>query len=168
MSPSSAELTFQALESRIARLEDERAIERLKQDYAACCDAGYDLDGLCALFAPDARWIANGYGDFIGHDQIRAYFEQLAPTVAQVLHYVTSPRIDVAPDGCTARGRFYLLCLCRSSRPDAPSLIDPVVILGTYDDRFIKIDGRWLFQELRVDVLYTKRLKGSIAPVRPT
>lgn len=167
MSANDTESRLQALEARMAVLEDERAIGRLKQDYAACCDAGYDLDGLRALFAPDGRWVANGYGEFNGPTRIRAYFEELAPTVAQVLHYITSPRVDVAPDGRTARGRFYLLCLCRSSRPDDRSLIDPVVILGAYDDSFVKLEGRWLFQELRVNVQYSKRLKNPAQPSRP-
>ncbi|MES2481097.1 MAG: nuclear transport factor 2 family protein [Pseudomonadota bacterium] len=146
------------LEQRVGRIEDVSAITSLKYRYAAFCDAGYDLDGLCSIFVPDGRWAANGYGDFTGHAQIRAYFAELAKTVADVLHYVTSPRIDLAQDGQSATGRFYLLCLCRSLRRDDPSIADPVVIAGTYEDQFVKIDGRWFFKELVVNVRYSKRI----------
>lgn len=146
------------LEDRVRRLEDVAAITALKYQYAAYCDAGYDLDGLCSVFVPDGRWAANGYGDFIGHAEIRAYFAQLSTTVVEVLHYVTSPRIELAEDGQSATGRFYLLCLCKSKRRHAPAIADPVVISGTYEDQFVKIDGRWLFRELVVNVRYSKRI----------
>ena len=158
MKPDNEALT---LEQRVGRIEDVQAIKTLKYQYAAFCDAGYDLDGLCSVFVPEGRWAANGYGDFRGHAAIRAYFEQLSTTVTDVLHYVTSPRIEVAQDGYSAKGRFYLLCLCKSRRRDDPSVADPVVILGTYQDQFVKVDGRWFFQELVVDVRYSKRLRES-------
>lgn len=146
------------LEQRLGRIEDVSAIKALKYRYAAFCDAGYDLDGLCSVFVPDGRWAANGYGDFKGHAEIRAYFAELSKMVVDVLHYVTSPRIEVADDGRSATGRFYLLCLCKSRRRDAPSIADPVVIAGTYADQFVKVDGRWFFHELVVDVRYSKRI----------
>jgi hypothetical protein len=154
------------LEQRVGRIEDVSAITSLKYRYAAFCDAGYDLDGLCSIFTPDGRWAANGYGDYRGHAEIRAYFAGLAPTVVDVLHYVTSPRIDLAQDGQSATGQFYLLCLCRSRRKDDPTIADPVVIAGTYQDQFVKIDGRWFFKELVVDVRYSKRIPvgGGLKP----
>ncbi len=146
------------LEQRVARIEDVSAITSLKYRYAAFCDAGYDLDGLCSVFAPEGRWAANGYGDFKGRAEIRAHFAKLATTVVEVLHYVTSPRVDVAVDGQSATGLFYLLCLCRSRRKNDPSIADPVIVAGTYEDQFIKVDGRWLFRELVVNVRYSKRI----------
>ena len=146
------------LEDRVRRLEDVAAITTLKYQYAAFCDAGYDLDGLCSIFVSDGRWAANGYGDFNGHAEIRSYFAQLSTTVVEVLHYITSPRIEVAEGGQSATGRFYLLCLCKSRRRNAPTIADPIVIAGTYDDHFVKIDGRWLFRELVVNVRYSKRI----------
>ena len=150
------------LEERVGRLEDVTAIATLKYRYAAFCDAGYDLDGLCSVFVPDGRWAANGYGDFKGHAEIRAYFAKLSTTVVEVLHYVTSPRIELAEDGQSATGRFYLLCLCKSRRRHVPAIADPVVIAGTYEDQFVKIDGRWLFRELVVNVRYSKRIPVGI------
>lgn len=148
-----------SVERRLGRHDDAREIETLKYRYAAFCDAGYDLDGLCSLFAADGRWAANGYGDFVGHDAIRAFFKTMASSVEEVLHYVTSPRIDIAEDGLSATGQFYLLCVCKSRRAKEPEVSDPVLICGTYDDTFVKVDGRWLFKELRVDEQYAKRFR---------
>ena len=149
------------LEQRVGRLEDVHAIKTLKYQYAAFCDAGYDLDGLCSVFVPDGRWAASGHGDFRGHAEIREYFTRLSTMVVDVLHYVTSPSIDVAEDRQSATGRFYLLCLCKQRRRDVPSIADPVVIIGTYEDQFVKVNGRWFFRELVVDVRFSKRIRAG-------
>ena len=137
-----------------------RAIEELKYQYAAYCDSGYDLEGLRSIFIeglrsifiPDGRWIANGFGAFTGHEEICRFFAELTTTVVQVLHYVTGPRIVVADDGQRAAGRFYLLCLSKSRRREDPSVVDSVATLGTYEDQFVKREGRWLFEEMKVNV----------------
>ena len=145
-------------EQRLRRLEDARAIEELKYKYAEYCDTGYDLDGFRSIFSTDARWSANGFGDFTGHDAICEFFSELAPTIVSVLHYVTSPRISIDESGDTASGRFYLLCLSRSRSRKDPTKIDFVATLGTYADRFVRIDGRWLLKEVIVDVKHVTRL----------
>lgn len=148
-----------SVELRLARQNDLHEIETLKYRYAAYCDAGYDLDGLCSLFVQDGRWAAEGYGDFTGHQAIREFFSQMAQSVTDVLHFVTSPRIDIADDGLSATGRFYLMCVCKSRRRKEPEAIDPVLIFGTYSDRFRKVDGRWFFEELLVEERYSKRFR---------
>jgi hypothetical protein len=158
----SSEERGSSLEQRVSRLEDVLAIQTLKYQYAAYCDSGYDLDGLCSIFVPDGRWVAKGYGDYVGHAQIRDYFAELSKTVADVLHYVTSPRIQIADDSQSATGRFYLLCLCKQRRREDPAVTYPVIIVGTYDDQFVKSDGRWLFRELRVDVRFASRIRSSV------
>lgn len=144
---------------RLQRIEDERAIERLKQDYADACDRNYDLDRLSAVFTPNALWSSNGYGDFTGHAQIRTFFAGMATQVVEAMHYISSPRIDIDAGGQRARAQFYLLCLCRSRHPKDAQRIDPVVIVGRYDDRLVKVDGRWLFESMRVEVRSTRRLR---------
>ncbi len=147
-----------SVEERLSRLEDVLAIETLKYKYAAFCDSGYDLDGLCSVFIPEGRWAADGYGDYTGHAEIRQFFAGLSATVTDVLHYVTSPRIKISDDGQSATGEFYLLCLCKSRRKDNPSVADPVIILGTYEDQFVKTEGGWLFKELTVKVRFSSRI----------
>jgi len=146
------------LEARIAFLENVREIEQLKLRYARCCDTGYDLDGFRSIFVPDGTWSANGYGEFHGHKEICDFFQELSQSVVSVLHYVTSPQITIAEDGRTATGTFYLHCLSRFRRKDDRSLIDFVVIMGVYEDKFVKTNAGWRFESINVNVMQTNRL----------
>ncbi|WP_167042375.1 nuclear transport factor 2 family protein [Salinibacterium sp. ZJ454] len=141
--------SLRALEARLERLEDLRAIEQLTYRYTAACDFGYDLDGITACFMPEGRWASNGFAELVGHDAIRDYFRRLSRHTSQALHYATSPRIEIDETGLRARARFYLFCTATVDKrgSDVP---DPVVILGSYDDICVKVDGEWLFEELRV------------------
>jgi hypothetical protein len=138
------------LEARLALIEAEREIEQLQYRYTAACDHGYDVDAIASCFTPTGRWVANGFADCHGRDEIRAFFTSLARVTPQVLHYATSPRITVRPDGQTATAEFYLLCL--STVTGGSDGAEAVIILGTYSDRCVKVNSEWLFEELRVDV----------------
>ena len=153
------------LERRIAVLEDQRAIETLKYRYAALMDSGYDAEGLAALFLPEGRWRATGFGDFVGREQIRAFFAAMPRQVSQAQHHVSAPRIELAPDGGTATGEFYLFCVSRTQHAEA-SRPERFATLARYVDRFVKLDGRWYFEDLQADVSTVFRLQ-TAAPVDP-
>ncbi len=152
------------LEARVAFLENVREIEQLKYRYARCCDSGYDLEGFRSIFIPDGTWSANGFGEFHGHQAICDFFQELSQSVVDVLHYVTSPHITIAEDGRSATGTFYLLCLVRSRRQPDRSLIDFVVIMGVYDDTFVKTDAGWRFESIKVNVSHVNRLDTQSVP----
>lgn len=143
---------------RLTRLEDERAIERLKNAYTAALDGGYDLDRICSLFTEDGRWAATGFGDYRGHAEIREFFAGLAGEIAYAHHYASAPSVVVTPDGAEATGEWGLLCVSGRRHRDDPSVHLPVVELGRYHDRLVKRDGRWLFAELRVDVTMSRQV----------
>jgi hypothetical protein len=147
-----------ALEDRVAFLENVCEIEQLKYRYARCCDSGYDLDGFRSIFVPDGTWAANGFGEYHGHQEICDFFQELSQSVVDVLHYVTSPHITIAEDGRTATGTFSLLCLSRFRRKEDKQLIDFVVMLGVYDDTFVKTDAGWRFESITVNVMHANRL----------
>lgn len=142
---------LESLQRRLNHLEAVRAIEDLKFRYTAACDFGYDLDMLVGCFVPGGRWVANGFADCVGEDEIRTYFRKLAAVTPMALHYATSPRITVADDGQAAIANFHLLNLATVKRRDSDEH-DAVVVLGSYEDRCVKVDGRWLFEELQVHV----------------
>lgn len=146
------------LARRLTLLEDERAIERLKYAYTSALDGGYELDRICSMFVPDGRWTADGFGDYRGHDEIRAFFADLSRSIAYAHHYASGPHIEVAADGRSAAAEWKLLCLSGQRHRDDPSLHLPIVELGRYRDRLVKRDGVWLFEELRVDVTLSKRV----------
>jgi uncharacterized protein (TIGR02246 family) len=131
------------LERRITRLEDQGEIERLKQRYTACCDAGYDAEGIASLFVPDGRWVctpASHGGEAIGHDAMREFFPTLAASISWAQHFATGPNIVIDEDGERAVASFSLFCLLTSGEAN--------VVIGTYRDTFVKVDGRWYFEEL--------------------
>ncbi|MEE4023378.1 nuclear transport factor 2 family protein [Gordonia sp. PKS22-38] len=137
------------LADRLGRLEDVKAIEDLKYRYASLCDNNYDPEGIAAQFAPDGRWVVDGEGgSMVGRDEIKAHFRALSERITWALHYVMAPRIEVSQDRNTAIGYFYLLCLCTIEKTDNPAEKDAVILTINYTDQFVKLDGKWYFQEL--------------------
>lgn len=137
------------LEQRVQRLEDIEEIKNLKYQYARYCDDRYDADGITSLFVPDGHWIVHGLGgEATGHDEMRAFFEAMRHSIVWAIHLVMAPQVEVAADGRTAVGRFYLLSFSTILRADDPSQKDAVFSTLNYVDRFVKVDGRWLFEEL--------------------
>jgi ketosteroid isomerase-like protein len=158
---------LEALQGEVAQMRAARAVEDLKHAYTSALDSGYDLDAIGALFTADARWIADGFGDHQGRDAIVAFFEGLAQTVVKVRHFATSPLIAVADDGLSATGQWNLLCLCLRRHRDDPGVEVPVVEVGTYRDTCVKVDGRWYFSELSVDVAFSRQVAELVRPRRP-
>jgi len=143
------DVTVAELAQRLSRLEDIRAIEQLKYRYAGYCDNGYDPEGIASLFAEDGRWVVDGEGgSMTGHEEIKAHFRALSEKITWALHYMIAPRIELAADGQSATGYFYLLCLCTIESSEDSFKKDPVILTINYTDQFVKRDGAWYFQEL--------------------
>jgi hypothetical protein len=140
------------LEARVERLEDKEAIRDLKMAYAKLCDEGYDADGIVGLFAEktDVEWVSDVFGTHKGRDGIHAWFDDVDAEIHWALHLMVNPVIDVADDGRTAKGSFYLLELATMSSPDGGQP-DAVIMTGKYDDDFVKEDGRWRFKRIEVN-----------------
>jgi uncharacterized protein (TIGR02246 family) len=141
--------SLEQLTQRLGRLEDVRAIEQLKYQYAAYCDDSYDPDGIASLFTEDGRWVVDGEGGSMdGCEEIKAHFRALSEKITWALHHVIAPRVELAEDGQSATGYFYLLCLCTIERTNDPSEKDAVILTVNYTDQFVKRDGTWYFHEL--------------------
>ena len=152
----SSHLPDDSLERRIGALEDLRAIETLKYRYAELMDTGYDAGGLAALFVAEGRWTASGFGDFVGREQIRAFFAGMPARVEQAQHFVTSPQVTLAANGRAADGRFYLWCVSRTAAGRAGR--ERFATVARYVDHFVKADGGWLFATLRSEIATVFRL----------
>jgi hypothetical protein len=140
------------LETRIQRLEDIEAIRDLKMTYAKLCDEGYDADAIVALFAEDddVSWESDTFGNYHGRDEIHAWFDNVDAEILWALHLMINPTVQVAADGQTATGSFYLLELATMTSlgggdPDA------VIMTGKYADEFVKVDGQWRFKRIVVN-----------------
>jgi uncharacterized protein (TIGR02246 family) len=137
-------MDLEALARRVQALEDVEAIKRLKARYAAFCDAGYDADGIAALFAEDAVWDGGLFGRYEGREAIREFFRGVSSQITFALHYMTNPIVEVV-DGETATGRWYLFQACTFADGNQ-------AIWGgaRYDEEYVKRDGEWLFKRLQL------------------
>lgn len=136
-----------SLEERVQRLEDIEAIRRLKIRYAQYCDANYDADGIAALFTEDGVWDGGDFGVYNGREAIRAFFAGISKQITFALHYMIGHQIDIDPSGNEATGSWYLL---------EPATLNgrAVWIAATYNDRYRKVDGRWLYSHLKLNVAF--------------
>lgn len=135
------------LEERVQRLEDIEEIRRLKIRYAQLCDANYDPDGIAALFTEDAVFEGGALGDYKGREAIRQFMAGVSKQITFAVHFMIGHMIDIAPSGKEATGSWYLL--------------DAVTVKGradwiavTYDERYRKVDGRWLFSYVKVNFAF--------------
>lgn len=136
------------LEARFARLEDEAAIIRLKARYARFCDDGYDPEGIAGLFVPNGVWDGGElFGRAEGADAIRAFFAGASEYIPWALHFTLNPLIEVAPDGRTATGSWYLWQPCIRKRRRGAVLS---WLAGTYADTYERLDDGWRFREVLV------------------
>jgi hypothetical protein len=162
------EETVRALEARLARLEAEEEIRRLKARYGALVDARYGRDGarprgeieplageIAELFTEDAVWDGGqGLGLCRGREAIRARF--LEPTLRFSWHYFVKPRIEVL--GERARGSWDLLAAC-TTRDGVASWL-----AGVEDDEYRRVDGRWLHAAMRLRVVFLAPHAGGFPP----
>jgi uncharacterized protein (TIGR02246 family) len=139
---------MESLEARLRVLEDIEAIRRLKITYCDRCDDNYDPDGLAALFTDDGVWDGGPHGTARGRDEIRALWAAMREAATFAVHYITNHAVDVDPSGETATGT------C--------TLWEPLTMNGEalwagvrYHERYRKVDGRWLFAEMKLDNLFS-------------
>ncbi|MBS5937511.1 nuclear transport factor 2 family protein [Clostridium sp.] len=137
------------LEQRLNQLEDVEAIKQLKYTYALSLDEGYDGDKVAALFVNDGLWSISGVGGTAkGKDEIRKHTNNLGRDIKWGQHNIFAPIIDIAPDGLSAVGKFNLICLLTMVTPEFLNKEEAYVLSGKYKDKFVKIDGKWYFEEL--------------------
>ncbi len=133
-------------EERVQLLEDIEDIRRLKIDYAGVCDTGYDGDKLAAMFTEDAIWDGGDtFGVHRGRAAIRDLFNEISSDITFALHYMIGHTIDVDSSGTKATGKWYLW---------EPMTYKGQAVLGaiTYDDEYEKVDGRWYFSRMNVQI----------------
>ena len=137
------------LERRLARLEAIEAIRELKARYADVCDTGYDPVRMRPFFTEDAVWDGGPrFGRYEGVDAVCEFLAGISSEITWALHYMIAPIIDVADDGRTATGSWYLLEPVTIATPDGPRAM---VITGLYADRYqLEADG-WKFSEVKLD-----------------
>ncbi|MHB8612076.1 MAG: nuclear transport factor 2 family protein [Candidatus Dormibacteraceae bacterium] len=179
MSPTKATTIGRAragrtIQNRLDRLESEREIQALVHRYAELCDAAYDPDGLAALFTVDATWSSRtrdgsvDFGRYEGREAIRAFFAGASRDLGPMtLHYLLTPRVELAEDGVSATGVCYLLAILdqrpASSQPGSADR-ERVLLGGVYSHRFRRVDGRWLISGSACDLSLEEPLRSATSP----
>ena len=83
-------MSVDELAQRLQVLEDIEAIKKVKAEYCAHCDNGYNPDGIAELFAEDGVWDGgvDVFGKYDGREAIRKFFT--GATKSFRLRYTTS------------------------------------------------------------------------------
>lgn len=101
------------------------------------------FEEMAALFTPDGVW-ETAFGTGTGRDGIVAQARSIStgPRPRRV-HYTTNIVIDVDGDTATARSNWVVI----QNSPTGPVIGSG----GGYDDRLVKVDGRWFFKHRVID-----------------
>ena len=155
---SSADLAAQvrSLQARVAALEHQ---VELNQDYIDIHNLqtayGYYVDKCqwdqaADLFAKDATLEIGLRGVYVGQDRVRAYLHKLPELKYGTLfnHMQLQPKIDVAPDGKTAKGRWRAIMQV--------GILHRTAEWGeaTYENEYVKEDGVWKIKKLHAYFTY--------------
>lgn len=120
---------------------DKAAIAELIARYNHAIDHE-DYQGWANTFAPDG--VFQGIiGKFSAHkelDKFIAAVKNLTATAPTLRHYVTNILSEI--DGNEARSRSFLLMTSTTKEGGSK-----IALAGEYEDRLVKINGQWLFQE---------------------
>ena len=139
---SSPEARVAAYRDRVARLEDQDAVENLQATFGFYFDKGLWNDA-ADLFARNGSFEYGLSGVYIGQDRIRRALLLFGPQgLAQGYlnnHMMLQPVIIVAADGKTATGRWQ--GPVQLSEPGA----NGVWGVGIYENEYVKEGGVWKF-----------------------
>ena len=141
-----AELT---LEQQVARLTAIEDIKQMKALYCSYCDKGYDPEGIASLFVEDGIWDGADFGRHVGVPAIKEFFRGVSSDIIFAGHLVLNPIITV--DGDTANGKWWLIMPCTTNLEGKK---EARWLAAEYDDDYVKVDGRWLFKHLRLDLKF--------------
>jgi len=131
------------LEKRITRLEDIEAIKQLKVRYSHICDDDHNPDTIASVFAEDGIWESGDFGIAKGHDEIRDLFRNFRKMFNFSQHNMMNPLIEV--NGNRATGVWYIMGPWTYTENNEEKWL-----ALRYDDDYVKINGEWKYQHLRV------------------
>lgn len=145
LAQDSPEARLNAYRERVARLEDQDAVENLQATFGYFFDKGLWEDA-ADLFVRDGTFEYGQSGVYIGQERIRRAMLLLGPEgLAQGYlnnHMQLQAIITVAPDGNTATGRWQGMVML--SEPGANGIWG----VGIYENTYVKDDEVWKIASL--------------------
>jgi hypothetical protein len=158
------------LQSRLERVEDVQAIERLQYAYNYYVEYMLKQEIIdCFSNSPSVTldWLE---GKWKGKEGVRKYFDvsQTPPVGFQHQLIPSAGLINVAPDGKTAQGRWYAFggIVMPAEQPDSKERsYSRSFISGVYEIGYIKEDGVWKILSIKWNIPYGVRIyDGWISP----
>ena len=138
-----------ALQTQARSAQDYIAISNLQTAYGYYVDK-CRWDEAADLFAKDGTLEIGLRGVWVGQDRVRAYLHKLPDLKYGTLfnHMQLQPKIDIAPDGMTANGRWRAIMQVgvlnsRAQWGDA-----------VYENDYVKEDGIWKIKKLHAYFTY--------------
>jgi SnoaL-like domain len=123
------------------RLEDIELIKQLKHRYMRCLDTA-DVEGLKCTMHPDItiRYIGGSYRiEADGRDNVLNILSGMYNKKYAGSHIVHHPEIEVADDGETATGIWYLTDYAMNFNLNITTQGAAI-----YRDKYVKQDGKWV------------------------
>lgn len=145
-------MSLETIESRLQRIEDERAIEKLVNTYAKRADA-FDWAGWSETFTEDAIFDTAGMfklmkGRQIIHDLFKGDMDDLYENMQ---HVIVNLDFDVAGDCASGTGN-----LIFAGTMDKDQLTRCHMAGGRFTWDFVRTKGGWRFSHTRLEVLWVK------------
>ena len=146
-------MKLKELEARLTALEDIEEINKLQKAYGFYLTHWMGQE-IVDLFAdsPDVSLVLLP-GKFLGKKSIARYFLQRKPNPELLFAIMQlSGIVDVAPDGKTAKGRWF------GYGPEAVPCKKGVYahyLLGIYENEYVKEDGTWKIKKLDFKTIFT-------------
>ncbi len=140
--------TSEDLFRRLDVLESEGAIRRLMAEYLEARDLGTGSGTYIAkLFTPDGIWegvgrLAEVLGSHQGREAIERRFS--APLPFSV-HFLTNESITIDADRAMGTWRYLQSTVDKGQA---------VWVAGRYHNDFVRIEGQWKFQHVRIDAMF--------------
>jgi hypothetical protein len=137
------------IERRLTRIEDIEAIKQLKARYCEICDDAHNPDRITSVFAEDGIWESADFGVARGHAEIRKLFQKFQQLIEFSQHNVMNPIIEVNGDRATGEWYFIGPFTFRGGKARWLAL--------QYKDDYVKRNGRWKYQHLRINLRVSAR-----------
>jgi len=140
-------------------MSDEYAIRQLVEKYADAVNR-VDKEDWASTWCDDSEWDLSSMPAVKGKDAIvELWVNAMAgfPFVAQLIQNGTTEI-----NGDTATGRWYIVEHIQTTEKDSEGNPVGFFNIGVYQDKYIKENGKWLFQLRKYAVLYNDNGTGNM------
>src|ERR1700712_4625730 len=135
-------MSIEALEARLQRLEDLKAIRQVFMDYGLHLDKG-DFDSYSKLFAREGEAMLGPLGRAKGPTEIKALMMRLmSADVGKAYHIISSPVIKLDGDRATSDVMWTVISRGADGNPE-------LSMIGRHKDELIREDGECKFLKRR-------------------